>query len=405
MLKNAAIRNLWLGRLVSVSGDSLYEVAVIWYVFELTRNPFYTGLAAAIVMIPKTLNFLFGPIIEELNKKSVLVFAQYFQFLLMLAIPAGMLLGVESVWLVLTILFLISFLENFQGTAEIAVVPEIVPAEQRGAFNSLAASSQLLVDIAMKAAFAGSILFIGIGGIYFYNALTYLAAAFFFGFLKTDRPQRQRPAPQKMDWPSYRESLKQGFSYFFTEGLLVICMPFLVANFSFGITSAILPVYAAERGGGAVYGYLILALTMGNLIGTAVVPKLMSYPLGRLMIVLPGCSFLLWTFSVFTGNLWVSILVFGLAFVPFGMMSVLFITFLQTAIDEDKLARVSSIIDSVLVSAMPLGALLGGIFAPLIGAGNIMLLGGAGLAVIALYFTANKKIRSMPKIGAVHLNE
>ncbi|MDN3451702.1 MFS transporter [Planococcus sp. APC 3906] len=405
MLKNAAIRNLWLGRLVSVSGDSLYEVAVIWYVFELTRNPFYTGLAAAIVMIPKTLNFLFGPIIEELNKKKVLVFAQYFQFLLMLAIPAGMLVGVESVWLVLAILFLISFLENFQGTAEIAVVPEIVPAEQRGAFNSLAASSHLLVDIAMKAAFAGSILFIGIGGIYLYNALTYLAAAFFFGFLKTNRPQQQRPAPQKMDWPSYRKSLKQGFSYFFTGGLLVVCMPFLVANFSFGITSAILPVYAAERGGGAVYGYLILALTIGNLIGTAVVPKLMRYPLGRLMIVLPGCSFLLWTFSVLTGNLWASILFFGLAFVPFGMMSILFITFLQTAIDEDKLARVSSIIDSVLVSSMPLGALLGGIFAPLIGAGNMMLLGGAGLAVIALYFTANKKIRSMPKIGADHLNE
>lgn len=404
MLNNLAIRNLWLGRLISVSGDSLYEVAVIWYVFELTGNPFYTGLAAAIVMIPKTLNFLFGPIIEELNKKKVLVFAQSFQFVLMLSIPVGMLLGFESVFLVLSVLFLISFLENFQGTAEIAVVPEIVPKEQRGAFNSLAASSQLLVDIAMKAVFASTILFIGVGGIYVYNAVTYLAAALFFSFLKTDS-HPQKPAPQKMDWQSYRRSLKQGFGYFFTGGLLMVCMPFLVANFSFGITSAILPVYAAERGGGAVYGYLILALTIGNLIGTAAVPKLMKYPLGLLMIMLPGCSFFLWTLSVFTGNLWASIIVFGLAFVPFGMMSVLLVTFLQTAIDEDKLARVSSIIDSVLVSAMPLGALLGGIFAPVIGAGNGMLLGGAGLAVIALYFLVNKKIRSMPNIGAVRLND
>lgn len=39
------------------------------------------------------------------------------------------------------------------------------------------------------------------------------------------------------------------------------------------------------------------------------------------------------------------------------------------------------------VSAMPLI----GIFAPVIGAGNMMLVGGTGLAAIALYFVANKK--------------
>lgn len=31
MLKNKNIRNLLLGRLVSTSGDSLYQAAVIWY--------------------------------------------------------------------------------------------------------------------------------------------------------------------------------------------------------------------------------------------------------------------------------------------------------------------------------------------------------------------------------------
>lgn len=255
----------------------------------------------------------------------------------------------------------------------------------------------------MKAVFAGAILFIGIGGIYFYNALTYLAAALFFSFMKTDK--RQKAEPQPMNWQRYWTSLKQGFRYFFTGGLLFICLPFLVANFTFGITSAILPVYASERGDGAVYGYLILALTLGNLLGTMIVPKLMKYPLGLLMIVLPGSSFVLWTASVFIDNLWTSIIVFGLAFVPFGMMSVLLVTFLQTAIDEDKLARVASIIDSVLVSAMPLGALLGGIFTPVIGAGNMMFLGGTGLFMIALYFLANKKIRSMPEMGAVRLSE
>ena len=128
MLKNRNIRNLLLGRLVSTSGDSLYQVAVIWYIFELSQDAFYTGLAAAIVMIPKCLNFLLGPVIDSLNKLQVLIYAQYAQFLLMAAIPASIYLGVDSLALVLTVLFLVSFLENFQGTAEIAVVPKLVQA-------------------------------------------------------------------------------------------------------------------------------------------------------------------------------------------------------------------------------------------------------------------------------------
>lgn len=75
MFKSKNIRNLFLGRLVSVSGDSLYEVAVIWYVFELSQNALYTGVAAAIVMIPKCFNFLLGPLIEEMNKTKILLHA------------------------------------------------------------------------------------------------------------------------------------------------------------------------------------------------------------------------------------------------------------------------------------------------------------------------------------------
>lgn len=404
MLGNKNIRNLFLGRLISTSGDSLYEIAVIWYVFDLTKNAFYTGVAAAIVMIPKCFNFLLGPLIEEMNKRKVLIYAQFFQFLLMLSIPLGIWLGYESVFLVLAVMFFISFLENFQGTAEIAVVPKIVVKEERGKFNSLIISSQQLVDISMKAVFAGFILTIGVQNIYLFNAATFLIAALFFSMLKV-KQTNVITKRKTSDWTEYKKSLKIGFIYFFTSKIFFICLPFLIANFSFGMAEAILPVYANERGGAEQYGIFILAITLGNLAGSLMVVKVMKFPLGLLMMMLPLLSFLLWASSIFTGSNWASTVFLGLAFIPFGMMSILLITFLQTSIDENLLARVSSIIDSVLVSAMPLGALLGGMLSPVIGVNNMMLISSLGLIAIVFYFLVNKKIRTLPKIEDIQLQE
>lgn len=404
MFWNKNIRNLFLGRLISTSGDSLYEIAVIWYVFDLTKNAFYTGVAAAIVMLPKCFNFLLGPLIEEMNKRKVLIYAQFFQFLLMLSIPFGIWVGYESVLLVLAVMFFISFLENFQGTAEIAVVPKIVEKEERGKFNSLISSSQQLVDLSMKAIFAGFVLTIGVQNVYLFNALTFLVAALFFSMLKVKQTTIVTKR-KTSDWTEYKKSLKIGFVYFFTSKIVFICLPFLIANFSFGMAEAILPVYANERGGAEQYGIYILAITLGNLAGSLMVVKVMKFPLGFLMIMLPLLSFLLWASSIFISSNWTSTVFLGLAFVPFGMMSILLITFLQTAIDENLLARVSSIIDSVIVSAMPLGALLGGMLSPVIGVNNMMLISSLGLIAIVFYFLLNKNIRTLPKIEDIKLQE
>lgn len=404
MFKSKHVRNLFVGRLISTSGDSLYQVAVIWYVFELTHDAFYTGLATAAVMFPKSLNFLFGPLIEKLHKGKVLLYAQFLQFLLMLTIPIGIYFEYESIFLILSIMFLISMLENFQGTAEVAIVPKIISKDKRGHFNSYIGSAQQMVDIMMKAVFASSILWIGIETIYLFNAFTYLMAAVFFSSLK-GLHTKVKPEENSQRWPVYKETLKEGFIYFFTTKVFILCLPFLIANFAFGMTEALLPVYANERGGSGLYGVLIIAMTVGNLTGSLLVMKVMKYPLGLLMIVLPFLSFGFWVASIAVPSNIFSTFLLSMAFIPFGMMSILLITFLQTAVDENLLARVSSIIDSVLVSAMPLGAITGGVLTPLLGVKTMMFISSSGLLIIALYFIINKKVRRLPELKNISMQE
>lgn len=394
--RNSAL--LFGGRLLSTTGDSLYQVAVIWYIYTLTENTFYTGVATAVVMIPKILNVLFGPVIERMNKSRVLVHSQFIQFVLMLMIPLALYFGYESVYLVIIIMFLVSFLENIEGTAEVALMPTVVAREHRGIFNSRIGVGLQLIDLSMKALFATAILLFGIEQIYLFNALTYLLAALLFSLIRV--PLSVTPTTD-LQAPSYRKELKEGLHYFFTTKIVVICTPFLLANFCFGITQAVLPAYASSKGGGEYYALMLMAVTIGNLIGTMFVLRIMHYPLGRLLIVLPFFSSCLWMSSVFLPSPLLSVIVLGLAFIPFGMMSILLITFLQVSIAEHLLARVSSTLDSFLVAALPLGALLGGLLPQMLGVEWTMFSSALGLVVISFYFAVNKENRDLPTINEI----
>ncbi|WP_369899683.1 MFS transporter [Bacillus manliponensis] len=396
MWENSDARNLFLGRLISSTGDSVYQIAVIWYVYELTHNVFYTGLASAVTFFPKTVNFLFGPFIEFGNQKKLLVRAQFIQSLLLLIVPVAMLLGYENIWLVLFVISVVSFVENIQGTVEISIVTKVIDKEHLGTYNSFVSSGQQMIEIFMKGFFAFIIVYIGIGNIYLISSFAFLFAT--FCFMKVTYMPKQSILPQPFTWKTYKQELKSGFSYFFTNNIAIVCFPFLLSNFISGMTLAILPAYADEKMSQNDYGILVMAMTVGNLIGSILATKCMKYPLGKMMTILPFSSFILWLSSVFISGKVLTLVVFGLAFVPFGIMSILFITYLQTSLDQKLISRVVSIIDSVLVSTMPLGSLLAGIFTPIIGVKAMMIIGSCGLLCISGFFAFNRQLKNMQSV-------
>ncbi|WP_354680586.1 MFS transporter [Macrococcoides caseolyticum] len=396
MLKNKNIRNLYLGRLISSSGDNLYQVAIIWYLYNLTENTFYTGIGAALVMVPKILNFIFGPIIEQLNKSKVLKYSQFIQFLLMSIIPIMIFFDKENVFIILLIMFLISFIENFEGISEMSLVPIIVEKDNIGNFNSLASTSQEIVGIVMKLLFSLYVLKVGITNVYTFNAVTFLIASLFFSRIKT----KEQKSKYKFVYSDYRDQLFEGIKLFFKTPLFAISIPIIVANFSLGMTNTLLPQYSDMAGGKEYYGKIILAMTIGSIIGYALVGKILKYRLGALMIILPLVSFIFWSSSILVNDEIIKLILFSLAFIPFGMMNIVFITYIQIATDESIISRVASILDSLLVSAMPIGSLIAGFLPDLIGINISMFISCFGLVIISFGFLFNKNIRKLPSINS-----
>ena len=59
MFANRNIFNLWSGQIVSQSGDSIYEIALLWILLELTGSNSTTGLIAMAGYLPALLFGLF----------------------------------------------------------------------------------------------------------------------------------------------------------------------------------------------------------------------------------------------------------------------------------------------------------------------------------------------------------
>jgi MFS family permease len=381
MNKNAKM--LFLGRVSSSFGDSIYSVAVIWHVYYLTNNTFYTGLATAFTMLPKVFNFLFGPWVEYQNKHKILKFSQFIQFFLMLIIPISFYLGYENVWLLLLVIALISFIENIQGTSEISIVPQLMSNEEIPKYNSLISSFQQTIDLSMKGIFGFIILFISIESIYLFNAVTFLIAALFFTFINY---QFEKKSSKPLDRKKYKADLLEGIKYMGTPSLLFILLPFFVSNFFAGIITTVLPAFAEYKVDLNAYSLFLLSSGIGSIIGSLLTYKLSKYPLNIIMTVFPFSGFIFILLSVFVDHGFLSIAFFGLANITIGLMSVYFISYVQTTVSVEMLSRVASVVDSFLVATIPIGGILAGILSRFLSASHLMLFNSLGMLFVSLYF-------------------
>jgi hypothetical protein len=64
-VRNTTFLRLFSGRIITDAGDTLYFIGAMWFVWELTGSPFYTGLAAAFYRVLGALSIFIGPLVDR----------------------------------------------------------------------------------------------------------------------------------------------------------------------------------------------------------------------------------------------------------------------------------------------------------------------------------------------------
>lgn len=451
VLRNREFRSLVLGRLVTNAGDSLYAVAAMWLVWELTRSPGMTAVAGFLTRLPTVLQVFAGPLVDRWPLRRVLVGTQLLQAVLVLTVPAAWYVDRLTVEVVLVVIPLLALCNQLVYPAQSAAVPRLVEKQQLVSANSALATAYQGADLVFNALAGVLVAAVGAVTLYLVDSVTFLVAALLFLSVRIPSAERAEAgadvsnstveaASSAVDAPdstvdapatatvadggspepggdpdrggdgsflgAYVADLYEGFGYVRGTIVLPLLAGGVVANFAIAATMPVLPAFSdalAETGGAlpgaTVYGALMAAVAGGMLLGSALASTLSGQPYGRLAVVGFLASGVCWVGSVVVPGTLPTIALFGLAAVPVGVTNVVAGAMIQSLVPEALMGRVASVSMSFSVALTPLGALAGGAVAELVSVPAAVTLGGIGLLFVATYMFAVPSLRRLPPVG------
>nr|WP_303647874.1 MFS transporter [Haloarchaeobius amylolyticus] len=431
MWRNRDFRRFFAGQFVTNAGDSLYTVAVLWLVFELSQSTVLTGLANSILLLPWLLQILAGPIVDRLPVKPVLVGSQVLQGVVVLALPLAAAMGHLTVGVLLAVVPILTLATLLMSPMQTTILPRIVEEGQLSRANSALATVTLGLDMVFDALGGAFIAVFGVTTLFLFDSVTFAVASLLFAGIAIPAAEydssadevgtvgcTEEPAEGRAEatdggselpdddeeslravFDSYVDDLREGIEVLRGTVFVELVLTTAVANFAVGVTLAILPAFGGSLGGPALYGLLLGALGIGRLVGSLVAPYVESVPYGYLLLVGHGFGACSWLAAVYAPSPALTVLLFGLAWVPAGMSGVLTATLNQTVFPADMLARVSSTKGTASGATLPLGSLLGGVVGEVLGTTTTMGLTAFGFGFTALYVLVRPRLRGLPSVA------
>lgn len=121
---------LWTGQAISIFTSSIIQMAIIWYLTDKTRSATILSLATLVGFLPQAvLGPFIGVLIDRYDRKKIMILADLsIAFVTFILVIVGW-FGALPIWLIMTVLFLRSIGTAFHAPSLQAVTPMIVPKE------------------------------------------------------------------------------------------------------------------------------------------------------------------------------------------------------------------------------------------------------------------------------------
>ena len=285
------IRCLFVGQVVSQIGDSVYMIALMWLVLELTGSKASMGTVAALAHLPILLFGLMGGVAADLyNRRKVMLAADALRALVVLALPVMMLRGQASMGVIYGATFALSIGVVFFNPARDAIVPELVPADKLIKANSLIQSSHFAAMLLGPAVAAVLLTAVDLVHLFFIDAATFAISFIAIMLIPYAAPRRE----QHKDRGSPLNHLRDALGYVMKNRRLRFLLILTAINNFFIMGPAIVgtPVFVKEILKKEVTHYALVesALGLGMILG-AILINLVAKRVGKGKLLLLGILF------------------------------------------------------------------------------------------------------------------
>ena len=400
---------LFVGQMISTTGDMFYAVALPWLMLSSGHTPQELGIVLATYGVPRVGTLLLGGLLSDwLRPRRVMLLADIMRALLVGVLAVLVFTGRTGV---LPLCAVAAPLGAFAGLflpAYYAVLPEILGADALQAGNALNTSS-LQLALLIGSGLAGLVVSrLQSGPAFVVDALTFVVSALTLILMRGEHRSAEAVTAQKEQALAQEASGREAtFAQDITFWRLIrtwrlLQVAFLViifGNFLFnGLFEVALPTLARDQfmSGAGGYGLLLAMFGAGSLLGGLIAGSLGKIAhRGLLMLICIMTLGVLYSFVPFAGGLPGAALLIGCAGLTNGMLTVLAFTVMQQQAPPHLLGRLLGIFLFASLGLYPLSVALVGVVSSHVGPVILFPISGAMMLGAAAFGWLQRDIRKL----------
>ena len=407
LLRQADFRRLWLAQSVSQVGTQITFLALpLVAIVVLGASPLEVGVLGALEFLPFLLFTLpAGVWVDRLPRRRILIAADLGRAAILSAVPLAYLLGWLAMWQLYVVAFAAGTLTVFFDIGYQAFLPELVSRDRLAEGNSRLEVTRSSAQV-LGPGLAGFLVGLVTAPMAILaDALSYVGSAAFLFRIRASR-EGAAAAGAPVARPGFRREIGEGLRYFLRNPYLrATSLGIVTLNFAGQITFSIYLVFVVRELGLSpeAIGLTVAVGSLGTVVGAATAEVIgRKLGVGRALIgafVVSSLSVFLIAIAPRDGAI-PFLIASGLIQGPAVMVvNVNGVSIRQAVTPDHLLGRVNATGRWIGWSAIPLGAVVGGVLATAIGLRQTITVGAVlGLfAVLFLVFSPLRTLREIPR--------
>jgi MFS family permease len=394
-LKHRNFSLFWWGALVSNTGTWVQNVTVPFVIFQITGSPAWVGFATFAQFFPALLMGPAGGVIaDRFPRRTVLIVAQVGMALVAFGLWGAWLAGVRSPWALVAIVSVSGAIAGLSIGAWQAFVSELVPREDL--LNAVTLNSAQFSGARAFGPFVGGIVLATLGPSwsFFINGVSF--AAVIGALLLIRVPRIVEPSNER---PRVFAELGSTMRYVRTMPGIVVSIAVVLALGALGSpVFSLIVVFADEvfHVGEAEFGVLSASLGIGAIVGMPIIAGPGSaLPRSRMVtIALPIYGGALMGFAL-APNHWFGVVALIVAGAGYLAIASTLNTTIQLQVDEGMRGKVLAFYVMGITGTAPLGALIQGWAADVVGPRQTVAAAGAMFVILALALQSTGRVRHL----------
>jgi len=390
------------GQQFSLLGSGIIGFVITWWITVETQSILYLSLATFLIFLPQVIVTPFaGVLSDRLNRKSIIFTVDSLQAVLTFGLFLIFLTGFTYIWMILIIHTMRNILYAFQVPTFHAILPSMVPKEKISRVNGANFMFSGLIFMVGPILSALLLMVFPITYIFLIDGITFLIAIVPLFLIKIPFNAKETRAAEKT---SFMREFKDGFIIVKAiPGLLSMIIFAMIFNFIFRPFGVLWPYFINIIHDGSVFhlAFLFGSIQVGNVIGSLItsikkewknkikinlIGEMVFFTFYLLIVLAPYQNFYLMMIGGFLGA------------IIFPITVATYLTILQTVVPSDKIGRVMSIDHTVSMAIAPIGALLVGPLAGVMGVVNLLLVSAIIGIINPIFLWFFTKIRYLDRL-------